>query len=100
MLNMELVEKIDALALVDKDGFVLMQEKFHNLEESDTQVVLLQEMEDDKIALLVCASDWGMMKIAQSLVMRVAERTGRPFPFLVSQLMGPILHEGSENDGE
>lgn len=96
MLNMELVEKIDALALVDKDGFVLMQEKFHNLEESDTQVVLLQEMEDDKIALLVCASDWGMMKIAQSLVMRVAERTGRPFPFLVSQLMGPILHEGSE----
>jgi len=100
MLNMELVEKIDALALVDKDGFVLMQEKFHNLEESDTQVVLLQEIEDDKIALLVCASDWGMMKIAQSLVMRVAERTGKPFPVLVSQLMGPILHEGSENDGE
>ena len=98
MLNMELVEKIDALALVDKDGFVLMQEKFHNLEKSDTQVVLLQEMEDDKIALLVCASDWGMMKIAQSLVMRVAERTGRPFPFLVSQLMGPILHEGAENE--
>jgi hypothetical protein len=98
MLNMELVEKIDALALVDKDGFVLMQEKFHDLEKSDTQVVLLQEMEDDKIALLVCASDWGMMKIAQSLVMRVAEKTGRPFPFLVSQLMGPILHEGAENE--
>jgi imidazole glycerol phosphate synthase subunit HisF len=100
MLKMELVEKIDTLALIDKDGFVLMQEKFHDLEESGTQVVLLQEVEDDEIALLACASEWGMMRIAQSMVMKVAEQTGIPFPFLVSQLMGPILGKGSENDEE
>ena len=100
MLKMELLDKVETLALVDKDGFVLMQEKFQDLESSGTQVVLLQEVEDDEIAVLACASEWGMMRIAQSMVMKVAEQTGMPFPFLVSQLIGPILHEGSENDGK
>ena len=100
MLEMELMEKVETLALVDKDGFVLMQEKFQNLEESGTQVVLLQEVEDDKIAILACVSEWGMMRIAQSMVMKVAEQTGISVPFLISRLMGPILHEGSENNGK
>ena len=100
MLRQELLEKVETLALVDKDGTVLFQESFKNLEESGTQVVLLQEVEDDEIAVLACASDWGMMRIAQTMVMKVAEQTGMPFPFLVSRLMGPILHGGSENNGE
>jgi len=100
MLKMELLEKVETLALLDKDGFVLMQEKFQNLEESGTQVVLLQEVEDDEVAVLACVSEWGMMRIAQSMVMKVAEQTGMPFPFLVSQLMGPIFNRGRENDGE
>lgn len=99
-MNLELLEKVETLALLDKDGFVLMQEEFKDLEGSGTQVVLLQEVEDDEIALLACASEWGMMRIAQSMVMKVAEQTGIPLPFLVSRLMGPILHEGSENNGE
>ena len=100
MLRQELLEKVETLALVDKDGTVLFQESFKNLEESGTQVVLLQEVEDDEIAVLACASDWGMMRIAQTMVEKVAEQTSMPFPFLVSQLMRPILHKGSENDGE
>ena len=98
MLKMELLEKVETLALVDKDGFVLFQEKFQDLEGSGTQMVLLQEVEDDEIAILACASEWGMMRIAQSMVMKVAEQTDIPFPFLVSQLMGPIFNKGSEDE--
>lgn len=100
MLSQELLDKVETLALLDKDGFVLMQEEFKDLENSGTQVVLLQEVEDDEVAVLACASHWGMMRIAQSMVMKVAEQTGMPFPFLISRLMGPILHEGSENNGK